>query len=57
MVPLRSADISVLSVSIQDSIKIAGQVLKKPTPQLTAVELRQSATAFRLVSPMGVWAI
>jgi len=35
IVPLRSADILMLSVSMQHGIKIARQVLKKPSPQLT----------------------
>ena len=54
IVPLRSADITMLSVSIPHGIKIASRVLKNPTPQLTAVELRQSATAFGLISPTGI---
>lgn len=54
MVPLRSAGISMLSVSVQNRIKIARQVLKKPTPQLAAVELHQSATAFDLMRGSGI---
>lgn len=51
-VPLKSGDISMLSVSIH-GIKIARQVLKKSTPQLTTSELHQSAAAFGLVIPAG----